>query len=123
MTTQQQGQQAQKRVRVEYTADFSNKLDRLLEKQTHLEVSMGELRASMMPRAEIDMEIEKRVSITSYLSDKTAIENRLKNLEDAPSSAWVRAGILISGGIGCLGLLVTTVSILVTILIATHVIG
>lgn len=116
-------QQPQKRVRVEYTADFAQKLDRMLEKQIALEVSMGELRAGMMPRHEIDAEIEKRVSISSYLSDKTSIENRLKNLEDAPSTAWSRAGVLISAGIGCLGFLVGCVSILVSIMIATHLIG
>lgn len=119
MSTPQQPSQPPRR-RVEYTADFEHKLDRLLEKQTHLEISLGEIRASMMPRAEIDMEVEKRVSISSYLSDKTAIENRIKNLEDAPSSAWARAGILVSGGIGCLGLLVGSASILVSILIAVH---
>lgn len=125
MTTTNNAQTAptRKRVRVEYTADFANKLDRMLEKQTHLEVSIEGLRASIMPRAEIDMEIEKRVSVSSYLSDKNNIENRLKNLEDAPSTTWSRAGVLISSGIGCLGLIVSAVAILVTILVASHVIG
>jgi hypothetical protein len=108
---------------VEYTADFESKLDRLLEKQTHLEVSLSELRASMVTRLEIDAEIEKRVSQSAYLSDKTSMENRLKHLEEAPSASWLRAGILISSGIGCLGLLGTCAGIIVTILIASHIIG
>ena len=112
----------QPRHRVEYTADFANKLDRMLEKQTALEVQLSELRASMVTRLEIDAEIEKRVSQSAYLSDKVGLENRLKHLEDAPSASWLRAGILISSGIGCFGLLGTCVGILVTILIATHVI-
>lgn len=116
-------QPSQPRRRVEYTADFANKLDRMLEKQTALEVSLGELRASIMPRHEIDAEIEKRVHINAYLSDKTGIENRLKNLEDAPSSTWARAGVMITGGIGCFGLLLSAVAILVTILVASHAIG
>lgn len=108
---------------MEYTADFEHKLDRLLENQVRLEVSMETLRGSIMPRSEVDAEIEKRVSLTSYLSEKSSIENRLKNLEDAPSSAWGKAGILVSSGIGCLGLLVGSISIFVSVLIATHAIG
>lgn len=111
-----------KRVRVEYTADFAQKLDRVLEKQTALEVQLGELRASVMPRHEIDAEIEKRVNVSAYLSDRSATENRLKRLEDAPTAGWLRAGVLISGGLGCTGVLISTLSVIVTILIATHVI-
>lgn len=108
---------------MEYTADFEHKMDRLLEKQTALEVSLSELRAGIMPRTEIDMEIEKRVSQSAYLSDKTGIENRLQHLEEAPSAVWLRAGILISSGIGCCGLIGTVIGIIVTILIASHIIG
>jgi|SRR5579885_1253539 len=114
---------ARPRRRVEYTAALADKLDRIIEKQTMLEVSLGELRAGIMPRHEIDAEIEKRVSLSSYLSDKTAIENRLKDLEEAPSATWARAGILISGSIGCLGLALSCVSIVVAILVASHIIG
>jgi anti-sigma-K factor RskA len=108
---------------VEYTADFANKIDRMIEKQTALEVAIGELRASIMPRHEIDAEIEKRVPLTTYASDRLNFEERFKRLEEAPSATWARAGILISGGIGCLSLLVASTSILVSILIAAHVIG
>lgn len=108
---------------MEYSAAFEQKLDRLLEKQTHLEVTMSEIRASIMPRAEIDQEIEKRVPLTIYTSDKLGFEERFKRLEDAPSATWARAGILISGGIGCLGLLLSGVSILVAVLVAGHIIG
>lgn len=111
------------RRRVEYTADFESKLDRLLEKQTRLEVSIESLRGSIMPRAEIDQEIEKRVPLTTYASDKANYEERFKRLEDAPSATWARAGILISGGIGCFGVLLSAVGILVAILVAAHIIG
>lgn len=112
-----------KRIRVEYTADFAQKLDRIIEEQTVLKVSLSELRAGIMPRHEIDAEIEKRVSLTGYLSDRAAIENRLKSLEEAPSATWSRAGVLISGGIGCAALVISCLSIVVMILIASHVIG
>ena len=118
-----QQQPSEPRRRVEYTANFERKLDQLLENQTRLEVQMSELRAGIMPRHEIDAEIEKRVHVNAYLSDKTGIENRLKHLEDAPSGSWMRAGILMSSGIGCLGLLSGAIGILVSILIASHVIG
>jgi hypothetical protein len=123
MTIQPAPQPQRKRVRVEYSADFAQKLDRLLEEQTALKVSLSELRASIMPRHEIDAEIEKRVSQSAYLSDKNGLENRLKHLEDAPSASWLRAGILISSGIGCCGLIGTVIGIIVTILIASHIIG
>lgn len=111
-----------KRVRVEYTADFAHKLDRILERQTALEVALGELRASIMPRHEIDAEIEKRVAQSAYLADKTAIENRLHRLEEAPTATWTRGGIVGSLSVGCLGVLLAAVSILVAILTAVHVI-
>lgn len=121
--TPPQSPQPRPRRRVEYTADLTNKLDRMIEKQTALEVAFGELRASIMPRHEIDAEIEKRVPLTTYASDRLNVEERFKRLEDAPSATWSRAGILISGGIGCLSLVVASIGIFVSILIATHVIG
>lgn len=108
---------------MEYTAVLEDKLDRLLEKQNHLEIAFEGLRASIMPRAEIDNEMEKRVPLTIYASDKLSFEERFKRLEDAPSATWSRAGILISGGIGCAGLLLSAVSIFVVILVASHIIG
>ena len=111
-----------RRRRVEYTADFENKFDRFLEKLNHVEISIESLRGLIMPRPEITMEIEKRVPLATYTSDKLNNEERFKRLEDAPSATWSRAGILISGGIGCAGVLIGCVSILVSILIATHVI-
>jgi hypothetical protein len=123
MATPQTPQPREPRHRMEYTAGFENKMDRILEKQTALEVQLSELRASMVTRLEIDAEMEKRVSQSAYLSDKVGVENRLKHLEDAPSAGWLRAGILVSGGIGCLGLLGTCVGIVVSILVASHIIG
>lgn len=108
---------------MEYTANFENKLDRLLEKQTHLEISIEGLRASIKPRQEIDMEIDQRVLLTTYASDKANFEERFKRLEDAPSATWAKAGILISGGIGCFGVLLSAVGILVAIMVAAHIIG
>lgn len=116
-------QPPQPRRRLEYTALLEEKLNRMLENQTRLEVTMEQIRGSIMPRAEIDSEMEKRVSLAIYASDKLSFEERFKRLEDAPSATWSRAGILISGGIGCAGLLVAAVSILVTILVASHIIG
>ena len=108
---------------MEYNATFAQKIDKLLDNQNRLEVALEALRGSIMPRHEIDAEIEKRVPISTYISDKTSIEGRLKDLEDAPSATWSRTGIILSASIGCLGLLVGSASIVVTIIIAiaTHV--
>lgn len=111
------------RRRVEYTADFERKMDRVLEKQTDMQVAIEQIRGSIKPRQEIDAEIDQRVHVDAYRIDRENDEKRFKKLEDAPSAVWLRAGIVISGGIGCLGLLGTCVSIVVTILIASHIIN
>lgn len=108
---------------MEYTVGFENKMDRMLDNQTRLEVAIEQLRGSIKPRQEIDMEMDQRVHINAYRDDRANDDKRFKKLEEAPSAVWLRAGIVISSGIGCLGLLATGVTILVTILIATHVIG
>lgn len=110
------------RPRLTYTNDLQNKIDQLLHSQNKLEIALAELRSSMMPRHEISAEIEKRVSVTSYLSDKSGIENRLKHLEDAPQSSWSRASVLISSGMGCLSLMISVFSVVLAFFIATHII-
>lgn len=104
------------------TRSDSSKLDRILEKQMHLEVAIEQLRGSIKPRQEIDFELDQRLSITAYRSDRDNDEKRFKRLEDAPTASWAKAGILISGGIGCAGVTIAMLGILVTILIASHVI-
>lgn len=108
---------------MEYTADFENKMDRMLDKQTHLEVAIEQIRGSIKPRQEIDMEMDQRVHVNVYRSDRENDDKRFRKLEEAPSAVWLRAGILISSGIGCLGLIGTVIGIIVTILIASHIIG
>lgn len=122
MTNQPQPSQSPRR-RVEYTADFENKMDRMLDKQTHLEVAIEQIRGSIKPRQEIDMEMDQRVHVNVYRSDRENDDKRFRKLEEAPSAVWLRAGILISSGIGCLGLIGTVIGIIVTILIASHIIG
>ncbi len=97
---------AKRRVRVEYSAGLANKIDELVRGQNQLAIQLSSLQASIMPRHEIDSELEKRVMIGTYIADKTALEQRVKDLEEAPQSVWSRASILVSSGLGCLSLLI-----------------
>lgn len=86
----------------EQNGRLESKIDRLADEVQEVKV----LVASMMPRAEVDAEIGKRVSTETYLSDQRATNERLIRLESSPTRllAWV------SGGIGCLGVLVSFLS-------------
>lgn len=74
---------------------IEDKLDALTEEVQEVKV----LVASMMPRAEVDAEIGRRVSVEVYTADQRATNERLIRLESSPTRllAWV------SGGVGCLG--------------------
>lgn len=70
------------------------------------------LLAAMMPRAEVDAEIARRVSIEVYSADQRATNERLIRLESSPARllGWV------SGGVGCLGVLLSMASLLFFVL-------
>lgn len=65
--------------------------------------------ASMMPRAEVDGELARRVSLEAYVSDQREITSRLIRLESSPQRLVVWLGV----GVGCLSLIITaTIGIL-----------
>lgn len=75
---------------------------------------VGEIRvlvAGMMPRAEVDGELARRVSIDAYASDQGQVKDRLTKLENSPQRllAWVSAGV------GCFGVAMSAVAIIVGI--------
>lgn len=99
-------------------AKFEANQSRLEANQTALTITIAELKASMMTRQEVASEIDKRVSNSSYLSDRQSFERRLDVLErareDQPqhalsrrSAGWVIVGIVASNLIALAGLLVT----------------
>lgn len=101
---------------------LADKIDNMAGGLQKLEVAFAKLEMSITPRHEIVQEVEKRVPMSVYLADQKASIERITKLEAAPTSTWNRASILVSAGVGCLALVLTAVSILVSVLVATHVI-
>lgn len=68
--------------------------------------------ASMMPRAEVDSEIGRRVSLEVYTADQRATNERLLRLEGSPMKflAWFAAGT------GCLSVIMTAIAIMVGVI-------
>lgn len=67
---------------------------------------VGEIRvlvAGMMPRAEIDGELARRVSMDAYVSDQAQVKDRLTKLEASPMKMLGYLG----AGTGCMGVLVS----------------
>jgi uncharacterized membrane protein YukC len=93
---------------------LEGKIDRLADEVQEVKV----LVASMMPRAEVDAEIGRRVSVETYTSDQRATNERLIRLESSPTRllAWV------SGGVGCLGVALSVAMLLfyVTTFVLIH---
>ncbi len=83
-----------------------------------LAVDMAQLKSSVMQRPEIEAADARRVALDTYASDQRATNERLIRLESSPTRllAWV------SGGIGCLGVIVSITSVAVFILefVLTH---
>lgn len=110
--------ETEKREAVQYRT-LSDKIDQVASGQTKLEVALGRLEASMMPRHEIAAAVAERVPMTIYLSDKAALEMQIKELKAAPQATWVKAGILISSGVGCLSLIIGAAGVIIALLVAT----
>lgn len=87
---------------------LERKVDAIATKLEALNVSM----AGMMPRAEVDAEIAKRVSQEVYGADQRATNERLIRLESSPARllAWI------SGGVGCLGVVLALASLIFFVL-------
>lgn len=82
---------------------LEGKVDSIAAKLEALNVSV----AGMMPRSEVDAEIAKRISQEVYTADQRATNERLIRLESSPARllGWV------SGGIGCMGVLLSVASL------------
>ena len=87
---------------------IERKLDALAAEVQEVKV----LVAGMMPRAEVDAEIARRVAQDVYMADQRATNERLIRLESSPTRllGWV------SGGVGCLGVLLSMASLVFFIL-------
>lgn len=98
-------------------ADF----DRLESKIDGLGVkveAINVLVASMMPRSEVTEIAGKRVLQETYASDQREVSARLSRLESSP----VRLLGWLSGGVGCLGVLLSMSSLAFVVLeyVLTH---
>jgi hypothetical protein len=74
--------------------------------------------AGMMPRAEVDGELARRVSNEAYVSDQREVNSRLTRLEASPMKllAYLGAvsgclGVLSAALIGAIGITVTAIGI------------
>lgn len=93
---------------------LESKVDGIAAKLESLNVSV----ASMMPRSEVDAEIARRVALDVYTADQRATNERLIRLESSPMRflAWASAAV------GCLGVIMSAVAIIVGVLeyVVTH---
>lgn len=90
------------------TPDVGSKLDGIAKE-------VGEIRvliAGMMPRAEVDGELARRVSLEAYTSDRQSLLDRLAKLEASPMKllAWISVGtgclsVMIAVAVGAAGIL------------------
>ncbi len=108
------------------TQILSDKIDKIDEKFTDklttLQVGLGRLEASMMPRHEIEAAVKTRVDVTSYIADKAALEMQINDLKAAPAQTWVKFGIGSSVIFGCLGTFLALGSTIIGLiaLVAAH---
>lgn len=76
---------------------LESKIDALSVKVENVNVMV----AGMMPRAEVDAEIARRVSLEAYASDQREVAARLNRLEASPMKFLAYLGAVS----GCLGVL------------------
>lgn len=76
---------------------LESKIDALAVKVENVNVMV----AGMMPRAEVDAEIARRVSLEAYASDQREVAARLNRLEASPMKFLAYLGAVS----GCLGVL------------------
>ena len=81
---------------------------------TEIKVAIQNVKGSLVPRAEIEADLDRRVAVDTYISDQKSINERILRIETSPMRmlAWLGAGT------GCLGLLIAFVGICTTIIIA-----
>lgn len=87
---------------------LEGKIDGLADEVQEVKV----LLAAMMPRAEVDAELARRVALEVYSSDQRATNERLIRLEASPARllAWL------SGGVGCMGVLLSMAALAFVVL-------
>lgn len=78
---------------------LEGKIDNLAVKVENVNVMV----AGMMPRAEVDGELARRVSTEAYTSDQREVNSRLTRLEASPMKLLAYLGAIS----GCLGVLST----------------
>ena len=118
----------QPRQRVNYSQELRDSISQLLSGLGEMKVGQAKLEANqarldagqnaltvqvatLPSRQEIAAEFDKRVSSGAYLSDRKAMEDRLERLEQSSKDNWAKAAVIVS-----------IISVLVAVLVATHVI-
>jgi hypothetical protein len=87
---------------------------RIEEKITDLSLAVERLGSSMMPRSEIERQIDDRVSVTTFQQTVKSLDEKISKLENGPAKMvpWLAlgcsaVGIFVSGLIGTIGILVS----------------
>ena len=89
------------------TGELERKIDEIAREVGEVKV----LVAGMMPRAEVDGELARRVSLEVYTADQRATNERLLHLEGSP----MRLIAYLGAASGCLGVLVSAFMVMLYI--------
>lgn len=117
----------QPRQRVNYSQELRDNIGQLLAGLDEMKASQAKMEANqarldagqntlcvqvatLPSRQEIAAEFDKRVSSVAYQSDRKALEDRIEKLEQSAQHTWAKAAVIVS-----------TISVIVTVLVATHV--
>lgn len=81
---------------------------------TEIKVAIQNVKGALVPRAEIEADLDRRVAVDTYTSDQKSINERIMRIESSPIRmlAWLGAAT------GCLGLLAAFLGVVTTIIIA-----
>lgn len=95
------------------------RLDRVDSRIETLTIQVTNFGASIMSRAEITAADDRRVPIESFNAHVATDEMRFARLENGPQRMLGWIALAVSGGLGCLSLIVAAVSVLVSIWLAS----
>jgi hypothetical protein len=79
---------------------------------SEIKVAVQRIESSMVTRAEIEADMNKRVTLDVYTADKQGMLDRLIRLENNPQKmiAWISAGV------GCFGIIIAAAGFLFSLI-------
>ena len=95
------------------------RIDKLSTKVVSLGVSVERVASTMVTRQEISAADDRRVLVETFQAHVSANDDRLKRLENGPQRMLGWIAVAVSGGLGCMSVVVAVISIVVTVWIAS----